>query len=255
MPQNVYAFPPVRITAYMPWVERAPVNVSRSFFTGARMTSSSQRKRRVTQLVVEGLAGDRDGAGYMENLRILTAGGESLVRLNSRPVNWSRDDCRLRSVRQSAPVLWGVAEDADVEWLDPDVVPWVSGALLVAVASTDAEGFPAVEITGAPANKIIARAGETVSLFDPISSVSAQTARVMKTARTDEEGVASIRLMTPLEGSGRLTIGEPETAVFEITSMSEPVQPMAANWSYAVTFSEIFADEVPGGFVEIDPWR
>jgi hypothetical protein len=251
---KVYAFPPVRITAYSPWFERAPINVSRSFFTGARMISAAQRKRRATQLVVEGLAGDRDGAGYMENLRLLLEGGESLVRLVSLPVNRLVDDCRLRPRRQSQPVAWQTGTDADVQWDNTGNVTWFTGQPLLGTATTDGGGFPALSITGAPPNTLIARAGDLLTLFSPITATTGTTARVMRSTVTDGSGAATIRLMSALSGSGRVNIGVTETAAFELVSMSEPVQPMSANWSYDLSFSEMFADEVAGGFTEVDPW-
>lgn len=251
----VYAFPPVRITAHTPWFVRAPVNVSRSFFTGARNVSAAQRPRRVAELVVSGLSGDRDGAGYMENLRLLLRGGIGLVRLTSRPVNWWMDDSRLRARRQSRPVSWVTPDDPSVEWSDGDPVTWFAGQPLMAVAITDAGGFPAIQITGGPPNILIARPGDLVTLFAPIGAVTGESARVMTTARTDAAGDAVIRLMSALTGEGRVNIGTTETAVFEVLSMSEPVQPTSGNWSYSLSFSEVFANEVPGGFDEVDPWR
>ncbi|NEX45182.1 hypothetical protein [Pseudotabrizicola algicola] len=255
MAVTVFAFPPVRFSAHTPWIERAPVNVSRSFFTGARMVSAAQRPRRETELVVAGLSGDRDGAGYMENLRILLKGGVGLVRLTSRPVNWWLDDVRLRARRQSELVDWTVPDDPSVEWLAGDPVPWLSGRVIYATAITDAAGFPALAITNAPALTVIARPGDLVTLFSPISAESGTTARVMTTARTDDAGAAEIRLMSALSGSGRVNIGTTETAVFEMVSMSDAAQPTKGNWSYNLSFSEVFEDEVPGGFVEVDPWR
>lgn len=252
---TVYAFPPVRITAHAPWFERAPVNVSRSFFSGARLVSAAQRKRRGTQLTVAGLSGDRDGAGYMENLRILLAGGENLVRLVSRPVNWWMDDAKLQGQRQSQPVAWTTGSDPYVQWDNTGNVTWLTGQALAGTAITDGAGFPAVSITGAPPNVIIARAGDLLTLFSPVSATTGTSARVMKTARSDGSGAATIRLMSSLSGSGRVNIGTTETAAFELVSMSEPVQPLRGNWSYDLSLSEVFADEVPGGFSEVDPWR
>ena len=251
---NVYAFPPVRIVSASPWVEVAPVNSSRSFFTGARIISAAQRKRRNAQLTVAALGGNSSGAGYMENLRILLAGGVHLVRLESLPVNWWADAAGLRSRRTSQPVAWQTDTDPDLSWSNGDPVAWFTGQILMGEAVTDAGGFPAVSITGGPPNILIARAGEVLALFSPIGSTSGSQARVMRDTRTDETGAATIRLMSALTGSGRVNIGTAETAIFEMVSMSEPMQPVSGQWTYDLSFREVFADEI-GSVTEVDPWR
>lgn len=102
---NVYAWPPVGVVGHE-WTEHAPVNRSRSILTGRRYVSAAQRKRRLAALNVSALARGRSGAGYMEVLKRLLAGGENLVRLNSYPVNWWLDTQRLARLRLSDPVGW-----------------------------------------------------------------------------------------------------------------------------------------------------
>lgn len=252
---TVYAFPPVPIVAHSPFFDRSVVNVSRSFFTGRRFVSAAQRKRRGAQLRVSGLAGDRTGPGYMENLRILLAGGENLVRLASRPVGWWQDQLALQKLRQSDPVTFVTGTDPSLSWTNGGTVTWFSAAPISGVAVTDGAGFPALSITGAPANLLIARPGDLVTLFAPFEGTVGTQARVMAAAVTDGAGAAVIRLMSALTGSGRVSIGLAETAAFEMVSMSEPIQPLSGDWTYDLAFSEVFADEVAGGFVEVDPWR
>jgi hypothetical protein len=252
---TVFAFPPVRISSHSAWVERAPINVSRSFFSGKRFVSAAQRKRRAAQLVVAGLSGDRAGAGYMENLRLLLEGGAHLVRLVSRPVNWWVDAAYLEASRQSQPVVWSTSGDGDVQWYDGGEVTWLDGVPLAGIATTDSDGFPAITITGAAPNMLIARAGDLLTLFSPVDDTVGTTVRVMTNATTDVTGAATIRLMSALTGSGRVNIGTSETAVFEMVAMSEPVQPTQGNWFYDLSFLEVFEDEVPDGFTEVDPWR
>ena len=59
--------------------------------------------------------------------------------------------------------------------------------------------------------------------------------------------------MQPLPFSGRVNIGTVVSAVFEVTEMPSPRQPVRGNWFYTWKFREVFEDEV-GGFVELDPW-
>ena len=250
---TVYAFPPVRVTASA-FPVLTPINESRSLFTGARFVSAAQRSRRVPRLTVAALGGDSAGAGFMENLRILLNGGVNLVRLDSRPINWWVDSARLRDERQSQPLNWSTATDPALEWVDGGAVDWFTGRPLLATAVTDGAGFPALSITGGPANTLIARPGDLVTLFSPVTATTGSTARVMTVARTDAAGAATIRLMSALSGSGRVNLGTSETGVYELVSMSDPMQPTRGQWSYDLSFREVFEDEVAGGFVEVDPW-
>ncbi|WP_157982364.1 hypothetical protein, partial [Oceanicella sp. SM1341] len=119
MPTTVYAWPPVGVTG-SEWTELAPVNVSRDIFTGDEMLSAAQRKRRLATLTVSALAAGRNGAGYMEMLKRLTAGGEALVRLRSHPVNWHVDAALEEAARQSVPIL-KTSGGVDWDWDDAGV--------------------------------------------------------------------------------------------------------------------------------------
>lgn len=253
MARIVYAFPPVRVMAWN-WVWIAPVNRSQSFFTGREFVSAAQRKRRAATLEISAAGCQSTGAGYMENLRMLIAGGENLVRLRSRPINRLRSDLDLKGRRQSELVSWVSVDDPSVEWSDGDPVPWLTGVVISGVSITDSSGFPALRISGGPPNTLIARPGEFLTLFESSGAPEGVTARVMTAARTDAAGGCDIRLMSALSGAGRVNIGTSESAIFRVVDLSESVQPRFGDWTYSMRCEEVFADEV-GALSEVDPWR
>jgi hypothetical protein len=250
----VYAWPPVGVTG-AEWTEEAPVNASRSIITGRRYVSAHARKRRIASLNVSALANGRSGAGYVEVLKRLLAGGVNLVRLQSYPVYWWLDDQRLRDLRQSVPTFWTDGVDPDVSWsVGAAPLAWFDGRVLTGTAGTDAAGWPVLTVSGLPPSTLIVRPAEFVTLFDTLTATSGQRAQVMTEARSDAGGVAVLRLMAPLTGSGRVNIGTSDTGVFEAVTIPRAAQPVRGDWSYAWSFREVFADEVPGGFEELDPW-
>jgi hypothetical protein len=251
---KVYAWPPVGVTG-SEWTEEAPVNASRSVLTGRRYVSAHARKRRLASLNVSALGRGRSGAGYVEVLKRLLAGGENLVRLQSYPINWVPDAVRLAGLRQSRPVLWAAGADPDVSWSASGVpLVWFDGRLLTGAAGIDPAGWPMLTVTGLPPSMLIARPAEFVTLYGALDATTGQVAQVMTEARSDAEGGAVLRLMSPLTGSGRVSIGTSDTAVFEAVTLPRGVQPVQGDWSYSWSFREVFADEVPGGFEEINPW-
>lgn len=217
---NVYAWPPVGVTGHE-WTEEAPVNTSRSLLTGARFVSAAQRKRRLVTMNVSSLARGRSGAGYVEVLKRLLAGGENLVRLHSYPIN-----------------SWG------------DAVLYTG--TLGATAGTSG-GFEILTVTGLPPETLVARPGTFLTYYSPPEELVGETVMVMTEAMSDESGIAVIRLMSGLAGSGRVEIGTRDTGVFEAVDMPRAVQPVAGDWSYQCSFREVFADEV-GALTEVDPW-
>lgn len=250
----VYAFPPVE-TVSDEWTIEAPINSSRSFFTGKRMVSASQRARRIASFAVSSRAPTGSGAGYMENLKILLAGGENLVRLHSPSINPWEISKQAKILRQSEFRNWTAPQDDDFEWTDGHPLNWVDGRVIYGEAIVDAAGFPALAIENGPPNFIIARPADLVTLFSPPTAITGSTVRVMTEAKTDATGSAVIRLMSALSGSGRVNIGVSESGVFEAVSIPRSAQPLTGDWLYQWEFREVFADEVEGGFVEVDPWR
>lgn len=249
---NVYAWPPVGVVGHE-WTEHAPVNRSRSILTGRRYVSAAQRKRRLAALNVSALARGRSGAGYMEVLKRLLAGGENLVRLNSYPVNWWLDTQRLARLRLSDPVGWTAPGDADVEWSEGgSPLHWFAGTVLTGTAGSSG-GWPVLSITGGPANTLIARPGDFVTLYSPVESTTGTTAMVVREATTNGSGAVTLRLLTALSGSGRACIGASDTGVFEADEMPRALQGVTGDWQYQWSFREVFEDEC-GTFTEVNPW-
>ncbi|MGV6848553.1 MAG: hypothetical protein ACWA5A_09255 [Marinibacterium sp.] len=251
----VYSFPPVRFVRTS-WTEDAPVNLSRSMITGRAYISSALRKRKMARLVVPARAGSHynAGAGYMEILKRLLSGGENLVRLSSPPINWHLDATRMQGTRNADPVNWTDGGDP-VNWTDGgDPVTWYEGTVVDGVSTTDG-GWPAVEATGLPPNLLVARPAEFVTVFSGPADLVGETVQVASEAWTDASGVASIRLMSALPFDGRIDIGTRESAVFRPDAMPTPVQPLRQNWFYDWSFTEVFEDEVDGGFANgVAPW-
>lgn len=250
MATRVYAWPPVGVTG-AEWTIDAPVNVSRSIITGARKVSAHARKRRLVSLTASSLARGKSGAGYMEALKRFISGGENLVRVNSYPINRVMDARASAASRQSQPVVWQDG-GSQVDWESGgSPVLWYSGTVLTGVASTDADGWPVLTVSGLAPNVLVARPAEFVTLFS--SGMTGATAQIVREAYSNASGVAVLRLFTALSGSGRVNIGVSESAVFEAVSIPRAVQPVTGDWTYSWGFREVFADEV-GGFEEINPW-
>lgn len=255
MARNVYAWPPVDAIATM-WSISQPVNRSQSFFTGADISSSAERKRKIASVEVPGI-GDLGGSmngGYCEVLKELLEGGKNLVRLKSMPVNWYFDDVVVEAFQQSSAVQWqrlGV----DVNWTSGGTeTVWLSGASITGVSGTDGQ-WDIVTASGLPPNTLVARPGEYVTGNDAGDLFGVgSTSKVLKPAYSDASGVAVIYLMTALTQFDYLQLNSSETAVFMIDGdLPIGVQPVNGNWSYQWAFREVFSDEV-GGFLEIDPW-
>jgi hypothetical protein len=72
-------------------------------------------------------------------------------------------------------------------------------------------------------------------------------------AWSDSDGVAVLRLTDPLP-EGVVSIGESETAIFEATEMGSTARPTRGDWILSWRFREVFADEVSGEMLEVNPW-
>lgn len=244
---RVIAWPPVGVTG-TEWTEEAPVERSRSLITGADYVSTRGRIRRLAALDVSALARGRSGAGYMEMLKRHLAGGVHAVRLNSYPVNW-HFDALDDSWRQSDAITWD-----GLSWTSGGSdLSWYSGTVLTGTTGTDSNGWQIVTVAGLPANKLVARPGEFVTLFDDGTERRAQ---VTAEARSDSAGQAVVRTFETLPAltDARVNLGTSDTGVFRAVELPRAKQPLGANWTYSWQFREVFADEV-GGFTEVDPWR
>lgn len=242
---NVIAWPPVG-TIGAEWTEIAPVGVSRSLITGGEYVSAAQRKRRVARLDVSALAKGRMGSGYMEALKRLLDGGVHLVRLWSTPIIWHLDHEAEKTWRPWE-IAWTVPPDT-IDWtVPPGVLSWFSNTPFAGVAGVDDDGWPQVTVSGLPPNRLVIRPGEFVGM-------GGDTAMAARPARSDGAGVAVIRLLTALAGSGDAHLGARETGVFAADDMPRAVQPVGRDWTYSWAFTEVFEDEGRGPFTEVDPW-
>ncbi|MEH7827103.1 hypothetical protein [Gemmobacter denitrificans] len=256
---NVYAWPPVGILS-LGLTEDAPTDVQRSLITGKRYVSASRRKRRVVKLTASALARGRSGAGYMENLKTLLDGGVHLVRLDIGYINWWLDrrpqelvGGQYRNALYSDPVTWTTETDPSLSWTNGgDAVTWFTGRVLQGTAGT-AGGWNVLTVTNAPPSRLIARPGDFVTLYSPISATTGNRARVMTEAYSDASGNATIRLMTALSGSGRVNIGTADEGVFEVVEFPDVQQPVAGDWVFPWAFREVFEDETDT-WTEVNPW-
>ncbi len=246
----IYAWPPVAATARL-WTTDIPVSVSENFFDGAVRASGALPVRREAFLSVSGIGCDEMAAGWLENLRILLAGGENYVRLYSGPVNWRQSAAHDGFVRR-ADVVDLLDEGVDVDLTDDGTAVTIyDGRVLNAVATTDA-GFPAISVTGFPPNRLVARPSEFIT-YQP-DSAAPVTVRVLAAAVSDGTGAATIRLMSAVAGAGRINVGVRDTGVFRCTSFPKVPQPDFGDWSIDMQFVEVLPDEY-GAASEVDPWR
>lgn len=259
MARNVYAWPPVDAVGTM-WTVTQPINRSQSFFTGADVSSSAERKRYMATVEVPAI-GDLAGnmnAGYCEVLKDLLEGGKNLVRLNSMPVNWYFDDDSSNNIAAPSVVTWeettgGTSVTWDETTGGTDVI-WLTSARLQGVKST-ANGFHTVRVEGLPANTLIVRPGEYVRGYasDGLDG-DGSFAKVLRPAYSDASGGCTIYLTSELADAFHVELNSKKSAVFMVEGeLPISVQPVDGNWSYVWNFREVFSDEV-GGFTEIDPW-
>lgn len=258
---NVYTFPPVG--PYLgSWTVLTPVQSMRAPESGRTITSGFGRVRRRAQTVIPAMSAhnNRAGAGYLENLKILLAGGQHLVRLTSPPINWHMDASRLFRTRGAPRINWFEGDQVLNFEEGSDALNWYDGAIIDGTVTTD-DGWPAVSVVAAadsviklPPDTLIARPGEFVTVFQDETDFTGATRRVLTAAHTDDTGTAVIRLFEALPFSGRVDIGTNETAVFRPVSTPSQTQPQRANWFFDWSWEEVFADEYVGGFTDVDPW-
>jgi hypothetical protein len=247
---KVIAFPPVGVVGSM-WTVAAPVQRSRSLITGRRYVSRFGRARVQASLRVSALSKTASGAGYSEMLIRHIDGGADLVRLNSYPINWHLDQSRLAGLRSSDRLLWS-DETTPLLWQSGgQPLYWFNGTVLAGTVSGDV-----IEVTGLPPGTLVCRPGEFVQVFSGLDSLDGPVAQVTAEAYSDADGVAMIRLFDPIPDGvyPRVNIGVSDSRVFEVTGIPSVAQPLGQNWFYDFSFSEVFADEVQGGFDEVNPW-
>lgn len=246
---NIYAWPPVGIVA-AEWSIEQRVGRSQYLFGGGRAVSTDGPARRVATCTVSALAAGRNGAGYLEALRRLLDGGVHLVRLSSWPVIYRLDEIS-GAYRQTQPLDWSEGA-AVLEWSEgaADLV-WFTGALITAVAGTDADGWDIATVSGLPASEIVARPGEVLRVFGD-GDADGVAAVVLTEARSNASGIAVLRLASAVV-DGVASIGDRESAIFEVTEFSRSGRPIEGNWTYTLQFREVFASEVSEA-TEVNPW-
>ncbi|GAD55495.1 hypothetical protein MBELCI_1547 [Limimaricola cinnabarinus LL-001] len=226
-----------------------PVSRSVGLIDGRPRTSSAQRSRRLVTAQVAGIGPDLAGAGYVEMLKDLLAGGANLVRMDCRSVGWHLVPSLglqngVMDWREGAVELVWQAEDGAVMWADGR---GMHGAPVVF------RGWSALRVEGLPGGMTVARPGDLISITD---GAATERSRVMAVTRSDAVGVATIRTRDAFTLSGLVSIGGTESIVFEVAGdMPRAVQPVSANWSYDFSLREVFADEYPDGWTERDPWH
>lgn len=240
MAVTVYAWPPVCAKG-AEWTVGDTVQRSQSLLTGRRYVSRFQRSRRMASLVVSGIRDD--GAGYMEALKVMLRGGENLVRLVSYPINHGPS---LDVDRESIGVEW-TEGGVDLNWTEgASDLNWYSSAFLNGLLIT-AVGGPAVRVQNGPPMTLIARPGEFISIGD-------ETRLILRPSTTDFNGAATILVDEQFSAPGPVTISDRDTGVFEALSIPRAVRPARGDWTYSWEFREVFEDEVPGGFNEVNRW-
>lgn len=257
MARNVYAWPPVDAIATM-WSISQPVNRSQSFFTGADISSSAERKRKIASVEVPGI-GDLGGSmngGYCEVLKELLEGGKNLVRLKSMPVNWYFDKEVISDFATKPSSLNWTDGGVDVNWTDGGIETlWISNRNLQGVKGLSG-GFHTVTVNGLPPETLISRPGEYIRGYasGDLTSGDGTVAKVLKPAYSNASGEVTIFLMSELTDVFHVELDATNSSVFRIDGdLPIGVQPVNGNWSYQWAFREVFADEVDG-FMEIDPW-
>lgn len=245
---NIYAWPPVGPTAWE-LTTIHPVSRSVGLLDGRPRTSGNgQRSRRVATAVVSGLGPDRAGAGYVEMLRELLEGGRHLVRVDCPSPLWHlASDTNLRN-----GVMRWTSGGTDLEWnAGNSALLWSDNLAMNGEPRTD-DGWPALRVEGLPANALVARPMDRITVTDSEGNV--RGSRVLTVARSDSSGVATIRVQNAFTNSGLVSIGDPESIPFEVESLTREMQPASGDWGYTWAFREVFQDEYPGGWTELNPW-
>ena len=243
----VYPWPPVGLIAWELSVEQA-VSWSRSRLTGARYGSTRGRARRVATAQVRSLGDEGSAGGYMEMLKRKMGGTTGLVSIRCRSRLWLPTGDLRNSIVQvhdgGTPVFMS-------DGVTPVTVPENGQS---GTATLDGI-WPAIAVTGLPASTVVARPFDLVRVFR--KGEADQLSRVLKTARSDAAGTAIIRLETAvLAEESPVSIGGTEEIVFEAVELPRAVQSLGEDTGYPWSFSEVFADEVPGGFeMQADLWR
>lgn len=244
---DVIAWPPFGLTGWE-LAEIYPQSRSVGLIEGRPRTSSAQRARRVASANVAGYGPDQAGAGYVRMLNRMWAGGPQLVRVRCRPWGLQGPRGDLRNT-----ILEWTAAGADLLWTEGGTpVEWRMGEY-GANASPATDGvWHGLTVTGLPPSQIVARPGERVT----VTGATTEAAYVLKVARTDATGAALVRTDKPeaFTVSGNVVLGDAENIVFEAVNVPRAIKPISGDYGFQWDFREVFEDEYPDGWMEVNPW-
>lgn len=238
------------------WTVDDPKSESRSLISGRRYVSQALRRRRQVRLTV--LGSRANSSGYMEALKRLLRGGVHLVRLRSRPLYVGQ---QIDGDTRSGEVLQWFSELDIMDWLTGNEgMLWLESGVLLTAAPTTVDGFPAVTISGFPTStgqepQLVGRVGEFITVYPSFdNNDGGVTAMLLRDLYVEEDGSAVAVTDTAIPFEGRADIGTGETAAFEPVRMPRALHSYGQSWFYDWEFSQVYEDEVEGGFVELNPW-
>lgn len=243
---KVYAWPPVSMIAVSADTEWG-VSQSMALFSGRVVTSGFRPARRTVTATPTPVGSASDALGYLDVLKGFIKGGENLVRMDVNSSVW-----RIAANDQYAPTTLTWTDDGDpVSWTDNgDAVTWYSTSFKLVGTTTTDNSWPALSVTGFPANQVVARPSETVVVIGPSGQVSKT---VLKTAKSDADGVAIIRVETAFTEGGTVFIGGPESVLFTVSTEGTigqtGAEPTAGEWVFREAFPADYAS-----LQEVDPW-
>jgi hypothetical protein len=206
--------------------------------------SQSEPTRRLVSADVAGIGKTKDGAAYVEALKILLDGKLPLVRMTLLPQFW------LRALRGQGFRRGNVDTNFAAAGVDLNLTAGGVGLNLIARSRIEGvagnNGWPYLDCTGFAPNKVAAFPTERIT-------VGGVTAIVLRTAYADSSGNARVYLMTAL-ADGEVQIGIEETVAFEVLDFPRSKQPLSGNYSYGFELREVFVSEFADGFTEVNPW-
>lgn len=247
--RNVYAWPPVGLTGWE-LHESVPISRSQSLFSGAPVTSSFQRPRRLATAIVPGIGKDQNGAGYVDVLKQLLEGGRHFVRVDCIPALWALAARDLDLRRKALRLMQGGTE---LMFSDGgNTLKLVSSDFALTATPTTNGGWPAIDVTGLPPNMTVARPSQRIRIT--ASNGDTELVTVLAAAQSDGSGAATIRLLSATTLTGSASIGERESIVFEAMGLPRAVQPAAGTFEFTWNFREVFEDEDAEAWAELDPW-
>tara|TARA_R110002126_G_scaffold78081_2_gene194611 strand:- start:7986 stop:8594 length:609 start_codon:yes stop_codon:yes gene_type:complete len=198
-----------------------------------------------------GIGQDESGAGYVRMLKRQWGGGPRLVRIECRSTLWF---WARRGLDLTNAVLEWKDGEIDLLWTaGGSNMIWGDGSYALRGTGVEDGDWFALEVAGFPPNRTVARPSELIRM----TTVDAvQEAYVLTVAKSDASGTAIVRTdrSTAFEGSGLVSIGHKESGVFEVLSLPRAVQPVSGVFGYEWSLREVFEDEYPDGFEDVNPW-